>query len=192
MCPYFLPKYSPQGYQCWQYKLKIKQCKGNEMFCCIKKSLQICVNSHDCYEQAQYGLCYLVNGKRGTQFSGTSLTWILLFSVSDMNFYNRARWGKCVDWDDSIYNEFLYNKTRSSLISNCIVENMNSAFGENLYHYNAKKIWTLKMPWLACIGQNGTLQTLGEALCQGDQGGFNRYGRRRTLDFIHCVLLALQ
>lgn len=71
------------------------------MFCCIKKSLKICklrtsVNSHDSYKQAQYGLCCLVTGKRGGQFSGTSLTWILLFSVSDMNFYNRVHWGKCV------------------------------------------------------------------------------------------------
>lgn len=41
--------------------------------------------------------------------------------------------------DDSIYNEFLCNKTRSSLISNCVVELTNSGFGENLYHYSEKK-----------------------------------------------------
>lgn len=65
-------------------------------FAALKKSLQICLDSHDSYKQAQYGLCCLVTGKGGAQFSGTFLTWILLFSVIDMNFYNRAHWGKCV------------------------------------------------------------------------------------------------
>lgn len=76
-------------------QLKIKQGKGNEMYCCIKKSLQICVDSPDSYKQAQYGLCCSVTGKGGAQFSDTSLAWILL-SVIDMNFYKGVHWVNCV------------------------------------------------------------------------------------------------
>lgn len=45
----------------------------------------------------------------------------------------------CVD--DSSCDEFLYNITRHSLISNCVVKTTNnSGFGENLYHCSAKNL----------------------------------------------------
>lgn len=97
--------------------------------------------------------------------------------------------------DDSIYNEFLCNKTRSSLISNCVVELINSGFGEKLYHYSEKNQKNLNVKeamamlywskWLSPDTWRSTVQ--GD-----DQDGFNKFGRRGELDFIHCVLLALQ
>lgn len=86
--------------------------------------------------------------------------------------------------DDSIYNEFLYNKIRSSLISNCVVESMNSSFGENLHHYqknpknlNLKEAMAIlyRSRWLSPDTWRSTVEG-------GDQGGFNRFGRRGELD----------
>jgi len=71
--------------------------QGEQNVLMHKNFFQICITSHVLYEQAQYGLCCLVTGRqRGAQLSGTSLAWILLFSVYfviDTNFYNRAPWG---------------------------------------------------------------------------------------------------
>lgn len=45
----------------------------------------------------------------------------------------------CVD--DSICDEFLYNKTRGNLISSCVIKTTSkSGFGENSYHFSAKNL----------------------------------------------------
>lgn len=57
--------------------------------------------------------------------------------------YNIYEVGGYVCIDDSICNELLYNKTRGSLISNCVVKiTNNSGFGENFLLLQCKKIST--------------------------------------------------
>lgn len=64
-----------------------------------------------------------------------------MYSVIDMIFCKREHRGECMCVDDSICDEFLYNKTRGSLISSCVIKTTgNSGFGENLYHLGAKNL----------------------------------------------------
>lgn len=93
-----------------------------------------------------------------------------MYSVIDMIFCKREHRGECMCVDDSICDEFLYNKTRGSLISSCVIKTTgNSGFGENLYHFSAKNL-NLEEAMAFFIGQNYSFQTLGEGKVLGRGG----------------------